>query len=590
MPHHQDTSSSSSDSDTSCSQSTSCADIKPERPCLTAQEIYCHYADAVVGVHSEFIFVGASGTTGVTGGTPLSLNGRADIIKEGSGFLFRVKEKCSDKCGKKKSVSSLLIATAAQNVLYDPAVSSAAQRFPPIDDSVFAYGNIKNTMIRASRIMVSVFGVEDKGCRRSYVYETELVGVDGAGDLAILRINDCTSFNKCQPSLCHHNAFTLGKVPCAGDAVYLLGDYVSSALNRRTFNAVSAISEGIISDAHYGDYFGWALQEAVLITAPAYAFSAGLPILDCHGRVIAMQTTDLAAVDNRVTQSLGTGATGPISVAEGSGLVAGPSMEFLKPAIKAILRPCDCARIECDIEQVNDAAGNYRRFLKGYAGIAYDLFTATNYTTTTDFTSGTLFSGLPRVRLTSTGQFVQGPSPKVLHGARVLGIAGINPNDVAGVTNGAYYVPGGTGSLAPFDGLVLPVSSALGKLLPGDLITRINDTPIGDIGAQRVPAAVTWRVKPGCEIRVCYRRGGSELNADDNSADTESDAYGRNTEYTVKLTLVAFPRLMDYPWYSVNRDPLLSALPYGFVFPADQQLNPQLPARVQPAGFFHPAF
>ncbi len=596
MTKHHDPSSSSSDS-TSCSSASDSHCSSVEQICLTAQQIHCMYADAVVGVHSEFILIGASGPTGVTGGTPLALNARADIIKEGNGFFFRKgckkekKDKCRDKCYSPSSHSGLYIMTAAQNVLLPPSLSSVAQRFPPVDATPFSYGNIKDTMVRASRILVSVFGVADKkGCKHSYVYEADLIGVDGAGDLAILKIAECSGFNKCQPALCDHIAFKLGGKPCAGDKVYLLGDYVTSSLNRRTFNAVSAIADGIVSDADYADYFGWALQEAVLVTAPAYAFTAGLPMIDCEGRVFAMQTTDLAAVDNRINFTLGTGATGTIGQTEGSGLVAGPSMAFLAPSIKAILRPCDCSRIECDIEQIADSVGSYRRFVKGYAGIAYDIFTAGDYTTTAEFTSGKIYSTLPRIRVSSTGQLLNGPNPKILRGVRVLGLAGANPDDQENIANGAYYVPGGTGLSAPLAGLVLPVSPVLGKLLPGDLITSIGGIPMGDIGQQRAPAAATWGVKPGCDLTFCYSRGGNELNTDDNGVDNDSEQYGRNTSYSVRVGLVGFPKLMDYPWYSINRDALLAAAPYGFVFPAEQVTNPQLPARTQPAGFFHPAF
>src|SRR5437870_2330997 len=58
--------------------------------CYRPEELECLYKDAVVELHSEFILIGASGPTGgVTGGTPLAPNSRADIILEGNGFFIK---------------------------------------------------------------------------------------------------------------------------------------------------------------------------------------------------------------------------------------------------------------------------------------------------------------------------------------------------------------------------------------------------------------------------------------------------------------------------------------------------------------------
>ncbi|CAH6420605.1 Hypothetical protein HVR_LOCUS1234 [uncultured virus] len=563
----------------------------------TPEELVCLYRDAVVEIHSEFILLGGTGTgipvgvTAATGGTPLAPNVRDDVILEGNGFFIK----------------GHYIVAPAHLVLLPPSLTSIVNRFPLFDPGNVTLGNIRNQLIRASRILISVFNVNGKG--HSFVYEADLVGVDGAGDIAVLKINYKKQWNLCNPCVekCHpYFKFGSSRAAKDGEKIYLLGDYISHAVDRRLFNAVGAISEGLLSDHRYLDYSGFALAEAILVSAPAYAFSSGLPILDGQGHVLGMQTADLAATLPNIifpttpivvtgTAGVGgavlaTGTIGPLTLnqAEGSGLVGGPSEFFMRRVIKALIRGTCSRQFNCQIETVCDPAGAFFRYRKAYAGIAYDVFTGVGYDVTADFTSGSIVGGRPRVRLTSTGDFLTSPSCKELVGIRVLGLAGLNPNDLVGIPNGFYYVPGGTGTIVPLNGLVLPVSPFLGKLLPGDVITHINGIALGDLEKQIAPSLITWRLCAGDQIDICYRRGGNALNSTDNSL---TENYDNLLTYTG--CLADFPPLLDYPWYAVNIFPLLSTLPFpGFAFPAQQITNPQFPARdpFLGAGFFHPAF
>jgi hypothetical protein len=487
-----------------------------------------------------------------------------------------------------------------------------------------------------------------------------------------------------------------------GEKIYLLGDYVSNALNRRLFNAVGAVSDGLLSDHRYLDYSGFGLAEWVLVSAPAYAFSAGLPILNCQGQVIGMQITDLAAVlppivfpatplavtgavavsgtspvtvtgvspvtvtgvspvavtgvslvtgvtgtvivsggvtgvtgipgtgffggtgtvaltgtiDIAATGTVALAATGTVAIAatgtvavaatgtvgstgsigpfllnnfEGAGLVAGPSEFFLRRVVKTIINGTCSRKFNCQLETICDPVGSFYRYKKAYAGVAYDVFTGVDYDVTVDYTAGLFPLGFPRVRLTSplsgVGDFLALPSCKELVGIRVLGLAGLNPNDAFGVPNGFWYVPGGTAAVGSFLASGLPVSPFLGKLQPGDVITHIDGVALGDLNKQIAPSLITWRLCAGDQIEICYRRGGNVGSTGDNSL---SDNY--DNLFTFNACLADFPALMDYPWYAVNIFPLLARLPYpGFVFPVGQNTNPQFPnALVGPP--FHPAF
>ena len=542
-----------------------------ECKCYRPEELVCLYKDAVVEIHAEFILLGtgATGFDGATGGTPLAPNVRTDVILEGNGFFIK----------------GHYIVAPAHLVLLPPSLTSVVNRYPYLDPNDLSLGKIKNQQVRASRILVSVFNVNGKG--HSFVYEADLVGVDGAGDIAVLRINYKKQWNLCNPCVekCHpYFNFGSSRGSKDGEKVYLIGDYVSNALNRRLFNAVGAISEGLLSDHRFIDYIGFAFAESVLVSAPAYAFSSGLPILNCQGQVIGMQTADIAVVLPRI--NISTIATGILNLAEGLGLVGGPSEFFMRRVVKTIIRGTCSRKFNCQLETNCDPAGSFYRYKKAYAGIAYDVFTGVDYDITVDYTSGAPPLGSPRVRLTSPlsggGDFLNSPSCKELIGIRVQGLAGANPADAFGVPNGFFYVPGGTGPgvLPAF----LPVSPFLGKLQPGDVITHIDGVALGDLNKQIAPSLITWRLCAGDRIEICYRRGGNALNTTDNSLTENYDNLMTHT-----ACLAEFPALMDYPWYAVNHFPLL--IERGFLFFGGQITNPQVPSLSPLLGPpFRPAF
>ncbi len=113
--------------------------------CLNAIQISQKCSDAIVSVHSEFIFVG-EGVTEVTSDTPLGAGTRADFILEGNGFFF-------DKYGH--------IIAPAHLVLAPPSLTSVANRYPFVDGTAGALGVIQDEMVRASRIFVTVSGISN---------------------------------------------------------------------------------------------------------------------------------------------------------------------------------------------------------------------------------------------------------------------------------------------------------------------------------------------------------------------------------------------------------------------------------------------
>lgn len=545
----------------------------------TAEEIACKFKDAVVQVHGQFVLLGGypgegivDGITGATGGTALEANIRTDVTLEGNGFFIK----------------GHYIIVPSQTILMPPSLTSTANRFPFVNDADILLGRIRNRMIRASRILVSVFNVNGRG--HSFVYEADLIGVEGAGNLAVLKIDHSRAWNQGNPCIerCHpYLKFGESRRVQPGEKVYLIGDYVSSSMNPRMFNAAGAISEGIVSDHRYADYSGWNLAENVLVSANAYAESSGLPIINGQGRVIGMQTTD---VIGRLNMLAGL----PNMMAhQGDGLVGGPSEFYMRDIIKTLIKGQCNRQQNPSLQLITDSVGNYYRYRKAYAGIAYDILTGPMYSTTNDYTSGSDTSGFSRININSDGTLSDPPSCKELIGIRVLGLAGANPSDEVDVANGAYYVPGGTGT--DFLPEQLPNSPFMGKVNPGDIITHINTNPLGDLGKQVPPMLFTSRLPPGATVEFTYRRGGNLVNVP--SAVT-NDNYENIFSNFVKL--IEFPLLMDYPWYAVNVFPSLAVAPYpGFIFPQEQTIAPQLPSRAldvippaEPVGYsrFHPAF
>lgn len=587
-----------------CSDQSSCADNNN-----AAEKIFKDYKNAVVEVKAEFILLGADDTgaplTSATGGTPLGADLRQDIILEGNGFFIK----------------KHYIVTPAHLVLMPPSLTSIVNRFPLPDPADLTLGNIRNVMVRASRILVTVFNVNNEG--PSFEYEADLVGVDGAGDIAVLKINCARQWNICNPPIkrdCHpYFEFKDSRQCREGEPIYMIGDYITNNLNRRVFNAAGAICEGILSDKRYVDYTGWNLAECVLVSAPAYAFSSGLPIINACGQVIGMQTTDLIVTPQ---QQLIFGATGAaVPQAEGSGYVAGPSTFFMKRIIGKLVKGRQSCDAQCNMQVISvlDPAGAYTVYRKGYLGLAYEVFTGKDYDITTDFTSGGVNSGQPRIRLSPTGEFLSTPSCKEIVGIKVLGIAGANPDDLTGIANGYYYVPGGTTTVAPFLDQEIAPSGFLGRIFPGDVITHIDGIPLGDLHdgsskdkehcykkkkctscrgqcdgecgnlcngkymQQVAPSAILWRLCAGDNVEIAYRQGGNALNTADNGVMAPN--YD-NQKYFTGLVQER-PSLMDYPWYAVNVFPLLS--PMGWTF-TGQLVNPQVPqSDVVGAGIFHPA-
>jgi len=341
-----------------------------------------------------------------------------------------------------------------------------------------------------------------------------------------------------------------------------------------------------------------------------------------------MQTGNVAGVSPAISFILpalavtaGSTAATPLTIgqSEGIGCIAGPSELFLRRPIKAFLKGTCHIKYERYLVNVVDPAGTYLRYLKGFAGIAYNVLQGTDYDYTVDYSlaTGLLLKGVGRIKIDSNGNFTGQPNCKAVAGIRVLGLAGSVNNSGTNSTAGLYFVPGYSNTLAgsinaeyvsnvtPNNNLV--DSPFLNALLPGDIITEIgsisSQVPVGCLNHQSAPALITWQLAANDRLEITYRRGGNALNSAGANDYTNILQENYNLCYTIGDPLVAFPALYDYPWDNINVFPLLLQAPAAAVpFPyfavptnaapatANQQVNPQLPGNPTDTGFFQPAF
>ncbi|MEM2987120.1 MAG: hypothetical protein QXV60_03375, partial [Nitrososphaerota archaeon] len=339
--------------------------------------------------------------------------------------------------------------------------------------------------------------------------------------------------------------------------------HVADPLVFLSYSNSKIFMEGVLSNHRFVDYTGFILPELVLVSVPNTFAMSGLPVINSQGRVIGMQTTDVSTL--RFLNTIRGQSTTSI---EAVTLISGPSEFFMKRVIKTLIKALckkDCSKVE----KIEDPAGTYFRYKKPYLGIAYDLLSGVMYDFTSSFRSDTLGS-LPRIKVSQDGKLLSGPAYKEIVGIRVLGVAGVNPNGQANVESGHWFVPGGNSQQTSPLPSSLPVSPVFNTLTPGDVITHINGFALGAIGEQVAPSVILWRLSPGDQVEITYRRGGRLPNGVDSTLDPNY-----NELYKTCVTLGELPKFLDYPWYSINRVPRLTS--YGFLLPLNQRSIVQFP-------------
>lgn len=570
---------SSSSSSSSCSPcqkkccSTECSlkscNISLPEP-KSAAKVACEKGDAVVTVVGQYIFLSGSGATATvapaTDSTPLSPGGRVDFFIRGNGSILK----------------NGWILTTASVVFAPPSFSGLATRYPFQDPANTNVGQIRDQMIRASQILVDVNNVNNTG--KSYTYVADVVAVNGAADIALLSLRyPCCNGTKSAPKLkvkgkdaCHPHIALAKSCYCVkrGEDAFVLGSYnsTSNALYGASFNA---LLEGKVSSPNYLDPWGNVLYEQLLVDVSVAYPNVGSPILNGQGHLIAMQTTNEALS----TQSFGNGSVG------------GVKLGLIRRTLKLAQEACKASRCDdlCHIESIRDPAGPYYRVLKGYLGVAYELYPPADNTYSVDYTSGSSWTfGAPRMRIGADGELVALDRDSRAEGVQVIGLAGLNPADALGVSGGYWYVPGGTGA-APLVSYLQP-SPLIGRITTGDrllTITKCNGKKskkikLGGEQGQYAPSELLWRLSAGDDVELSYETTGQYVSNTGSNALPEPQCC--TSCRTTKVSVMNYPAVLDWPWYSLILYPNLAA-DYSFASLNGQNIAEQTPALATGADF-----
>lgn len=538
-----------------------------EKPCCAESkcdyyspfEIACKFGPAVVSIESHLYL-----TTVAPPGPPTPADLRTYVV-HGSGSL----------------IGNGLILTSSFLAVAPPTALINTYRYPYLGTQTL--GVVPADVVQMSRILVTVHNLNGrekphakKANGHSVTYEASVVMIDGSGGIAVLRIDRCREFNRCRPPIkpCHP-ILCIGesKKVKTGDIAYVLGEIASDHVyGTMWIGSYRGVTEGVFVNPQLGMPNGSLLPEMMAVSCNVSGFVVGAPILNRFGQIVAVQTTTMAdGVQPVGAASEWTLVFGDMRPFQGAEIVLGVSEFFFRGPVKSILcidrqgRKGD--RLRKHLESVADySVGDFYRFVKGYAGIAYQVAVGSDLVTY--FRDPTLPSVARNVLLNADGTLYNGPNCGNLSGIRVLSTAGA-------ALPVAYDVPGAA-AVAPFNAADLQNSSFMNTLQYDYILTSIGGCPLGVKKPQIVPALQTWQLLPGERVSFVARKPNqvAGVAASDNL----------NKYVSVTGTLLDTPALMDYPWGLIGQFPDLS--------------NPQNPAPalppynnpMMPSLTFYPAF
>ena len=448
------------------------------------QEITCNVRDAVVSISGQIFLTEGSGTSPIL----------TTIIK-GNGFFIK----------------GHYIICPASLVLINPSLLRTRGRFPAYSGpptSLYYH----NSTVRVSKVLVTVSNVN--GCGKSYSYEADLIGVDGAGNIAVLHINMLRQWNICNPPIRNcHPFLRWGKSrnTCPGDKIILIGetsspDHIGISLFPLTGTAENGVVVGNIADNRYVSYGGSVPGELILLSnILPQGTQQGLPVITLDGAAIGM----FLHVDS---------LSYPYNIALSEFFMRRP----VKALIRSFLDNCIPESYKDFVEPVIDPISDYYRFNKGWLGLGGILMSQDDLNTIVAHTD------LSENLLIINESIINGPVCKEVLGYRVLAIANPIEDDIR------LFIPGAapTGTFVPS----LKSSPLYGIVMIGDIITHINGCPLGDRKGQISPSLVMWRVRPGTTVVIKYRK--------------QSENFEETHEATACVE--SYEPFLDFPWYTAQ--------------------------------------
>lgn len=259
---------------------------------LTPPQIYTKCAEAIVDVEALSVL-----QTGVlTFPTPALIPGPSVTFEPSSDlrFLYRV-------CGSGFFVKEGYIITCASLVTLPPyfVEDFVANSNVELTALVRDPDNVTAKINRANRIYVRLYGspkVEPSrsagadGCNTSHIYETVLIGVDGASNTAVLKIDPKLIFNKDKPLVEEITYLDWGK-SCSS----MIGSPVYNIAN--TEQNVLHFNSGIIRNNRNVDV-RFKYYESIDTNMMFFSGSIGSALIDANGDAIGIVTGRSKNINN----------------------------------------------------------------------------------------------------------------------------------------------------------------------------------------------------------------------------------------------------------------------------------------------------
>ena len=403
-----------------------------------------------------------------------------------------------------------------------------------VDQTLF---DLPNELIRVSKVLVAVSNVN--GSSVSYSYEADILGIDGAANIAVLYINNNQEWNRCNPPIrtCHPILhWGKSRNSCPGDKIIVIGDIASPdtvGLSNILITGASenGVSFGNIADNRYVSYGGSVPGELLLLSNIfSLGRQQGLPVINRGGAVIGM----VINVNNNTPNNIAL------------------SEFFMRRPVKALIRSFldNCVLKQSKtlsgqmpknyqgfIEPVLDTISSYYRFNKSWLGLGGIAMNQNDFNTIINSNLNTiLYESELKNPLIVEDNLERGSECKEIVGYRILAVAG----PIAGI---GFFIPG----TPPINSMIpkLPSSPVYGIIAAGDIITHINGCPLGDRKGQIAPALLMWRVRPGDTVTIRYRK--------------QNENFILNHEITVCTH--SYEPFLDFPWYTVYSSELTRMLP-----------------------------
>ena len=298
---------------------------------------------------------------------------------------------------------------------------------------------IDDSIERATKILVGISNVN--GCDKSYSYEADIIGIDGASNIGILKINMDRSWNKNNPAIKPSHPFLLwgkSRNVSPGASVIVIGNIVSDDMN--IMASENAVACGNIADNRYVDPTGVVSGELILLNnIVASGSQIGLPVISMDGNVIGMLLKSHYAL----------------------------SEFFLRRPIKGIITTYQntSQHYSAFVEAIIDAAGDYYRFNKSWLGLNGIIMCQDDFNTNLSLELNS-FTRIPI----------------------------LEPNEIKKDIVG-YRIT-----------FVDPNSPVINIINVGDIVTHINDCPLGDRKGQISPSLILWRIAPYNNIIINYKK------------------------------------------------------------------------------------